>query len=122
MRLHLNSWLVVVAIVVAIWLTCVVLLLSGCSVRGIPTQPSGRVHVTVEVRVRVADTPIAGARVSGSDGSTCVTSPQGECILEVVAARQVEIRVEAPGYVGFSASAIPGDGERWSFWLEREDR
>ena len=102
-------------------------LLGGCSVQGVPTQPSGRVHVTVEVRVRVADTPIVGARAYWkSDGSAfggrCVTNPQGECILEVVAARQVEIRVEAPGYVGFSASAIPGDGERWSFWLEREDR
>ena len=97
-----------------------VLALTACTVLGVPTQPSGRVHVTVEVRVRVADVPIAGAHVSGSDGSMCVTNKQGECILEVVAARQMEIRVEARGYVGFSASAIPGDGERWGFWLERE--
>lgn len=95
------------------------LVASGCAVE-LPTAPSvPTVPVTVKAYVRGSEAPLAGARVLVNGHPAGQTDAGGVCVVDVPVVA-VSIRVEATGYVGFSAEADRvRAGETWGFFLEQ---
>jgi hypothetical protein len=76
------------------------------------------VMLTVRVQQRGSEAPIAGATVRSNHDAVAHTDALGLCMLSVTTREETTIDVSAAGYQSMSASAVIGNSERWTFYLE----
>jgi len=79
--------------------------------------PASQAILTVRVFTRTSEAPIEGAVVTALDRSSR-TDAAGTCVFSISSGQMVDVDVSAAGYLPMGASAVVGNGEHWTFYLE----